>query len=216
MTLTHKRGFWQRYRPHYFYHGDYGRAQAALEQLRQVAHEIGDPGIVAVADQRIGTRLLMAGRHRDAQRCFERILEAPLAPGEQRPEFWNYLQARAMARALLARALCLQGFPEKAHHEARISVEEVQATDHPLSICRVLNFGQCRIASMTGDFVTAERAIAHSVEVAARLNAPFWRVVGRFLEGKLMVERRDFAQGLAVLQEAFNICRRTGWRVSYP
>ena len=53
---------------------------------------------------------------------------------------------------------------------------------------------------MTGDFVAAERAIAHSKEVATRLNAPFWQVVGRFLEGNLMVERRDFAQGLAVLR----------------
>jgi predicted ATPase/DNA-binding winged helix-turn-helix (wHTH) protein len=200
----------------YIYHGDYGRAQTALEQLRQAAHEIGDPGIVAVADQRIGTRLLMAGRHSEAQRCFERILETPLPPEGQRPEFWNYLDARAMSRALMARALCLRGFPERAHNEARRSVEEVRATDHPLSICRVLNFGQCRIASMTGDFVAADRAIAHSIEVATRLNAPFWQVMGRLLEGKLMVERRDFAQGLAVLREAFDVCRQTGWRVSYP
>ncbi|WP_158932455.1 winged helix-turn-helix domain-containing protein [Acidisphaera sp. S103] len=200
----------------YIYYGEYGQAQTALEQLRQVAHELGDSGIVAVADQRIGTRLLMAGRHREAQRCFERILETPLPPEEQRPEFWNYIHARAMARALMARTLCLQGFPESAHREALMSVEEVQATDHPLSICRVLHFGPCRIASMTGDFVAAERAIAHLIEIAARLNALFWQVMGRFLEGKLMVERRDFAQGLTVLREAFDICGRTGWRVSYP
>jgi hypothetical protein len=69
---------------------------------------------------------------------------------------------------------------------------EVRATEHPLSICRILNFGQCRTASMTGDFAAADRAIAHSIKVAARLNAPFWQVVRRFLKGELMVERRDF------------------------
>ena len=199
----------------YLYHGDYDAARTTLEQLRLVAHQIGDPTIVAVADQRIGTRLLMAGRHRDAQRCFENILETP-RPLEERPEFWNYFAARAMARALLSRALCLQGFPESAHREARRSVEELGPGDHPLSICRVLNFGECRIACLTGDFVAAERAIAHSIEVASRLNAPFWQVVGRFLEGKLMVERGDYAQGLAGLREAFEVCRRTAWRVSYP
>ena len=83
----------------------------------------------------------MAGRHREARHCFERILEIPL-PAEQQPsEFWNYLGARAMARALLARALCLLGVPEQAHHEARRCVEEARTADHPLSICRVSNFG---------------------------------------------------------------------------
>ena len=122
------------------YHRDYDRARAALERLRQVAERIGDPGIVAVADRRIGTRLLTAGRLREAQQCFEHIIEAPIPPEDHRPEFWNYLDARAMARAMLARALCLQGFADRAYHEAQISVEEVQATDHPLSICRVIQF----------------------------------------------------------------------------
>jgi predicted ATPase len=41
-------------------------------------------------------------------------------------------------------------------------------------------------------------------------------VVGRFLEGKLLVERRELEHGRAVLQGAFDTCDRTGWRVSYP
>ena len=199
----------------HIYHGDYGRAQIALERLRQVADHIGDPGIVAVANRRIGTRLLTAGKLLEAQHCFERILQSPLPPADQSPEFWNYLDARAMARAMLARALFLQGFAERAYREAEASLAEVRATDHPLSICRVLNFGMCRIAPMIGEFGAADRAIAHSLEVATRLNAPFWQTVGRFLEGKLMVERREFARGMAVLREAFDTCRRTGWRVSY-
>jgi predicted ATPase/DNA-binding winged helix-turn-helix (wHTH) protein len=198
------------------YHGDYDTARTALERLRQVAEQIGDPGVVAVADRRIGTRLLTAGRLREAQDCFERILQPPVPADDRQPEFWNYLDARAMARAMLARALCLRGFAESAHREAQASVDEVRATDHPLSICRVLNFGMCRIASMTGDFAAARRAITRSIEVATSLNAPFWQTVGRFLEGKLLVERGEFARGLAVLREAFEICGRTGWRVSFP
>lgn len=198
------------------YHRDYDRARVALERLRQVAKQIGDPGIVAVADRRIGTRLLTAGRLREARECFEHILATPLPPERRRPEFWNYLDARAMARAMLARALCLQGFAERAQQEARISVDEVQATDHPLSVCRVLNFGMCRIASMVGDFEEGERAIARSIEVAARLNAPFWQMVGQFLTGKLLVDRHEFAEASALLRDAFDKCGQTGWRISYP
>jgi predicted ATPase len=39
---------------------------------------------------------------------------------------------------------------------------------------------------------------------------------GQFLRGKLLVQRRSYAEGLAVLSEAFEICRQTGWRLSYP
>jgi predicted ATPase len=69
---------------------------------------------------------------------------------------------------------------------------------------------------MTGDFAAAEQANARLIEVATSLNAQRWQTVGRFLEGKLMVERRDFAKGLAALRDAFETCRQTGWLLSYP
>jgi predicted ATPase len=53
-------------------------------------------------------------------------------------------------------------------------------------------------------------------ELATNLNAPFWMTAGQLLQGKLMVERGEFAAGLAVLREAFETCNRTGWRLSYP
>jgi predicted ATPase len=69
---------------------------------------------------------------------------------------------------------------------------------------------------MTGDFGEAENAISNLVDLATRVNAPFWMTAGKFLRGKLFVERGAFAEGLAVLREAFEICRQTGWRMSYP
>jgi hypothetical protein len=69
---------------------------------------------------------------------------------------------------------------------------------------------------MTGDFEAAENAVSNLIELATRVNAPFWMTAGQFLRGKLLVERRDFAAGLAVLQGAREVCRRTGWRLSIP
>jgi predicted ATPase len=103
-----------------------------------------------------------------------------------------------------------------ARAEALASLEELQGRDHHLSLCRVLWYGIARITPMTGDFETAEQAIAHLIAVAAALNAPFWTTTGRLLEGKLMIERGEFATGLAALRGAFEICSRTGWRISYP
>ena len=121
-----------------------------------------------------------------------------------------------MARALLARTLWLQGFPERAHHEAQASLSEVRGPDHQLTMCRVLLYGMGRIAPMTGDFAAAETAISGIIGSATSAAAPFWTMVGQFLRGKLLVERQQFAEGFTVLREAFDISNQTGWRLSYP
>jgi predicted ATPase len=68
---------------------------------------------------------------------------------------------------------------------------------------------------MTGDFATADREIARLIELATGLNAHAWETVGHFLNGQLLVERGEYAQGLRVLRDAFETCDRTGWRLSY-
>jgi predicted ATPase len=73
-----------------------------------------------------------------------------------------------------------------------------------------------RIAPMTGDVAAAETAISTLIASATSAAAPFWTTAGHFLRGKLLVERRQFAEGLNVLREAFDICDRTGWQISHP
>jgi predicted ATPase len=184
--------------------------------VRQIADRIGEPALVIVADRLMGTALLTAGRPREAQQYLERVLRSStLLDGQWRPTR-SHSEHRALARAILARALWLQGFTDRALTEAHASLDELHVTDSQLSACRALYYGVCRIAPMTGEFATADQAITRMIEVVTRLNAPFWLTAGRFLEGKLLVERAEFAEGLAVLREAFNICRQTGWRMSYP
>ncbi len=116
---------------------------------------------------------------------------------------------------MFARLLWIQGFTEQALNEARLGLEKLHGTDYPLVLCRALYFGICRVATMTGDFATADREIARLIEVATRSNAHFWEAAGHFLKGQLLVERGEFDQGLLVLRDAFETCDRTGWRLSY-
>jgi predicted ATPase/DNA-binding winged helix-turn-helix (wHTH) protein len=196
------------------FRGEYGRGSTSSERLRRIAEQIGDTSIAAFAERRMGFNLLTLGRLSEAQRCLERVIQFEPQGGE--PAAWQRSGDRAMARAMLARALWLQGFAERAHSEARASLDEIERAGHQLTICRVLYYGICRIAPMTGDFATAERTISRLTDLATSLNTPFWMTAGRFLQGKLMVERHEFATGLAVLREAFDNCSRTGWRLSYP
>jgi predicted ATPase/DNA-binding winged helix-turn-helix (wHTH) protein len=197
----------------YVHRGEYGSARIAAERLQQIAHRIDDPAIVRAADRLMGTTLLTIGRPHEAQQYLERVIRSSTVP---RSAIWYRTNDHAIARAMLARALWLQGFAEQAHHEARRSLEELRVTDDQLLLCRVLYYGICRIAPMTGDFVGAGQAITRLAEVATSLNAPFWVTVSRFLEGKLLVERGEFTEALPILRNAFETCSRTGWRMSYP
>jgi predicted ATPase/DNA-binding winged helix-turn-helix (wHTH) protein len=199
----------------YAFHGEYGGMQVAADRIEQIAHRIGDPIYLRFAYQQMGAARLTIGRPREAQQYLERVLRFPAAPGDRRGVIYYNSNDQVVARAMLARALWMQGFTEQALNEARLSLKELQATDHPLLHCRALYFGICRIATMTGDFATADREIARLIEVARGLNAHLWQTAGHFLKGKLLVERGEFAQGLLVLRDAFETCGRTGWRISY-
>src|SRR4029077_11744759 len=108
------------------------------------------------------------------------------------------------------------GFSQRALQEAQASLGEVGGSDHQLTMCRVLLYGMGRVAPMTGDFAAAETAISSILESATSAAAPFWTTAGQFLRGKLLVERHQFAEGLADLREAFDTCNQTGWRLSCP
>jgi predicted ATPase len=200
--------------PIHAFRGEYARALVAAERIEQIARRIGDPIQLILPYQHMGASLFLSGRSREAQHYFERVLRSPAAPEDRRDVFYSNSNDHAVARAMLARALWTQGFMDQALNEARMSLNE-QGADHLLQLCRILNHGICRIATMTGDFATADREIARLIAVATGLNASLWQTAGHFLKGKLLVERREFAQGLLVLRDAFETSDRTGWHISY-
>jgi predicted ATPase/DNA-binding winged helix-turn-helix (wHTH) protein len=199
----------------YYFRGEYGRAQIAAERIEQIAHRTGDPIQLRFAHQQLGATLFLRGRPHKAQQYLEQVLRSPATQGDRRGPIYYNSNDHASARALLARALWIQGLTDEALNQARLSLKELRGTDHPLQLCQILNQGICRIATMTGDFATAEWEIARIIEVATGSNARLWGTVGHFLKGKLLVERGEFAQGLLVLRDAFETCGRTGWRLSY-
>ena len=199
------------------FRGGFSDAWITLRRLREIAQQSGASDVLAVADRFMGVMLLSGvGRPGEARECLERVLQYPVAPEGARRAFWYYSDNRAIARAMLARALLLLGFAEKGHAEASASLEELHNTSSPLSVCRVIDYGVGRFALMTGDLVEADRAIARLIETATLSNNSYWLAEGRFLQGKLLVEHREFTNGAAMLREAFESCRRSGWHASRP
>ncbi len=200
---------------HHFGSG-HDKTRAAAERLLQLADRIGDAALRRNADGLMGNALVMVGRPREAQAFLQSFMNVDHLVPDQSRWFRILLVYRGVARAFFSRALWLRGFIDQAKQEAQVSLDELPATDHPFVLCRALCYGVCRIMPTTGDFAAAEQSIARLIEVATRINAPFWETAGRFLSGKLMIERDELAQGVAVLNDAFDTCRRTGWRMSHP
>jgi predicted ATPase/DNA-binding winged helix-turn-helix (wHTH) protein len=201
--------------PIYAFRGEYAKGQIAAERMEQIAHRIDDPIHLRLAYQQMGVTLFLRGRPREAQQYLERVLRFPTASGDRRDAVYYNSNDYAVARAMLARALWIQGLTDQALKEARLSLEELQGTDHQLLLCQILNQGISRVATMTGDFATADREITRLIKVATDFNAHIWETVGHFLKGNLLVERGEFAEGLLVLRDAFETCDRAGWRLSY-
>jgi tetratricopeptide (TPR) repeat protein len=193
--------------------GECGAAQATVRRFSEVARRAGDEGLVLVADRLIGNMRRIAGRPSEARMLLERVLERYAAPKNQRHRILFHYDQHALARAMLAHVLCLQGYVDQAKEQARISFEEAGTSDDGFSRCWALQYAVCPIALMTGDMVVADSAVASMNDLAARLDAALWKILGSFWEGKLLVERREFARGSALLQKALDKCDQTGWRI---
>ena len=201
---------------HHSFRAERDKALQAATQFSRVANRIGDAAVSSMADRLMGIALVMLCRPREARQFLERYLKADHSPPDQRRSFGFAEDHPALTRVFLSLALWLLGFIDQAWREVRASLDGLRAADPPLVLFRVLYFGVSRIVPATGDLAAAEQCNARLVEAATEINSPFWQTAERFASGKLMIGWGEFAQGVAVLNDAFDTCRRTGWRMSYP
>jgi predicted ATPase len=196
--------------------GECRAAQSTAERFSRLALRTGDPALALIADRLTGNTLYYGGKQREAQRCFERVLELYVAPKNQRHTIWTRYDQRLMARAMLAPVLWLRGFVDQGVTQAQASFEEAHATDHKLTLCWVLHYAVYPVALSTGDLVAAGRAVVMLMDLATSLGAPFWKILAQCLEGKLLIKRGEFGTGSAQLRTALDTCEKTGQTICYP
>jgi predicted ATPase/DNA-binding winged helix-turn-helix (wHTH) protein len=187
---------------------------STVEQFEQVAHRIGDPGLVAFADRLAGYTFHLAGEHKEAGSRFRQVIDAPSASTAPRYTILNF-DHRAVSRAGLAATLCLQGFIDQAVHESQASLSEALATRQLVSTHEVIRLAVFPVAVVVGDFAAAGRAIAMLVDLATSQNATYWVILAQFLKGELAVRLGEFASGVALLRNAFDLCGKHGWTPRY-
>lgn len=194
----------------YILSGDVNAALPVGMRLRDVAHQAGDDLRIAAAERLVGFAVQMKGELREAEATFRRALST--APRQEIDDYsWSRFNERAMARAMLAKVLWLQGKVDQAVVEGRRALEE--ATDEPYAAtrCNLLRHSLCRIEMMTGHLDAARRSVALLKELSERLGYRVFGMTGICLDGALLIKCGDCVNGTQVLRASLATCADSGW-----
>src|SRR5271155_1660085 len=107
--------------------GEYRAALALAYEFGDLAKTRGDPADLGVADRMAGIILHYLGDQTNARRHLERHLARPVASVRHSQTVRFLLDHRVSVRALSARILWCQGFPDQAAHTARLAVDDAGA-----------------------------------------------------------------------------------------
>ena len=156
-----------------------------------------------VGDRLIGSTQHCLGDQPSARRHLERAL-ADHVTADHRSRFIGFqLNQRTVPRALLARILWLQGFPDRAMRTAERAVEDARAANHATSLCYALGLAACPIALLVGDLAAAGDYVGMLLDHSTRHALPVWHAWGRCHQGVLVIQRGDLNTGLSLLRAGF-------------
>ena len=183
-----------------------GRHRAALvlaEKYCALAAKRPDPNDRLIGERLIGVADHYLGDHAGARRHLEHMLAhyVPLARKSQIIPF--PLDHQVTARALLARILWLQGFPDQAMRTAEASIEDARSTTHANSLGYALSQAACPIALLVGDLASAVHYVGMLLDHVGR-HVALWHAWGRCYQGMLVIRRGDAVTGLRVLRDGYN------------
>ncbi|HET9847591.1 MAG TPA: winged helix-turn-helix domain-containing protein [Candidatus Dormibacteraeota bacterium] len=200
----------------HFNTGECRVAHSAAERFLGIALSADDPAVVPVAHRCMGYTLQYSGNQRESRRSLERAVGFYMDGQGRRQMLWPFYDPHVLARATLARSLWLQGFLQQAETAAQGCLADAQATNDKLTLCFVLALAVSPIALFTGDLVTAQRSVAALVDVATRQSFTQYKRVACALDGMLLIQRREFVAGTALLSDVLETGERTGWAADAP
>jgi predicted ATPase/DNA-binding winged helix-turn-helix (wHTH) protein len=187
--------------------GDFRAALAVAAKFAALARRTGSTGDLPIGDRMLGAPLHYLGEHVRARRYVERMLQREAAALPRSPSIRARFDQPVAGRAVLAHMLWLQGFPDQAVQTARKAVEEAIATSHAISICDALAQAAGPVALLVGDRALAEQSVSMLLDRAGESSLESWHVLGRCLQGELLVRYGDLAAGLALLRAALEDLR---------
>jgi predicted ATPase len=210
--LRSLRGLW-------LFHHAAARRSVALELAHKfyiLATNRSDSNHRLVAERLIGVLQHHLGEQPSARRHIERVLANNITSNHL-PDIIRFpLDQRMAARAILARILWLQGFPNQALRAAEGSLADARAANHALSLYYALTVAACPIALLIGDLAEAEHYSGMLLDHSTKHALARWSALGRAHQGALAIKRSDVATGLPLLRAGLDELGegRVAWRLA--
>jgi hypothetical protein len=98
--------------------GEYRAGQSMAQRFSEVAQRTRDQAFILLSEHFVGTALMFDGKARRACDCLEHVVERYVPPANGRHKILFHWDQRVLARARLARVLCLQGYADQAKEQA--------------------------------------------------------------------------------------------------
>jgi predicted ATPase len=185
---------------------EYRRALHTARKFHHMAARVGDKSTIVVANRLLGHSLHYHGEQPTARLYLEEALKP-----ETRTVWLQYDQ-RVLAGATLARVLWLLGYPDKAAATAEACCAEATERSHRLAQCYAHAIAAFPIACLTGNVAAAEQALDVCIRIATENHLPFYQNWSQCLRGVLLIERKDFGVGTAILSNTLPTLGRVGGR----
>jgi predicted ATPase/DNA-binding winged helix-turn-helix (wHTH) protein len=192
--------------------GDVRTALALARRAETVAISVADPVATETVDRMVGISLHLAGEH-GARERLERLLEkAP--PASRRSYIRRFgFDQRVIARYTLAHILWIHGFPDRAVHVGRESIEEARQLQHPVTLCGALAWGGSALSLRVGDLEGARQSAAELVDCAAKRSLADYRAFGAAVQAILSLKTESSLPLVEEVRSALEHWRASKWHI---
>lgn len=168
---------------------DYPRMNEWFNRIDELARDSGDGMALLTADRIRAQMLHWGGAHAMAVRVARRILDGNCfrIPFSYNP---SPIDLRVSMRIVLARALWMQGFADRA---AQVIAEGMRCAleDSPLSQCQVIAFGALPLAIWSGDDRHVDDLVALLEERASQCSIGQWGLWAREFSAVVAEQRGE-------------------------
>jgi predicted ATPase len=156
--------------------GDTPAALAASDELLNIAAQMSDPVAQLIADRAAAQARHFAGQQARAREFATRVLAHP---ARSIPLAYSHaaIDSRVWMRIVQARALWLEGLPDRATLVAEESLQ-FAASDGPFAKCQALALAAVPIAFWRGDLAIARGLVEDLVEHCRRYTLSRWLKLG--------------------------------------
>ena len=187
-------------------------------RCESVAHSLGDPAEIAIADCHLCLSHFHVGNLAAAQRYCERVIRNAPARTYTSMIRWGY-DSRLYGLLTLAETSWIQGAAGRAVALVQQALSEVETDAHPVLYSACLIF-VADTHLRVGDLETADHVIRRMIAHTEKYLLLPHLAIARCLEGRLLLARGELDAGIALLQEGFAVLEagefRIAWRLAAP